>query len=165
MVTLKLKVTPEVFAKLHAEIKRSNSSFRIQGQADTGNELGSYIEKRFVDFVRILPGDRKFDGSETEIVLELADRYPEVVQGQNESVQTDRKMLDLLCDMIGVFPRGIPILSAEDLKRLKDAIGRLDFLFGWTLRNVEQSSELNQDEFQEMKKIISGIRTLVNNRE
>lgn len=111
MVTMKLKISPSAFARLFEALESEENPFQVAERRNLGEQagdVGEYIQSTMVNFVRILPGERKFDGRETEVTLELMDKRLEVVGVRNNETTrpVDREMIDKLLDLLEIFPRG-----------------------------------------------------------
>lgn len=108
MVILKLKVAPSMFARLFDKLKQTSNQLQVIKRTIPEAEFGSYpIREESVNFVRILPGERKFDGEEMEITLELTQEVPDADehQGVKPNQKVTREMVGELFDLLGLFPR------------------------------------------------------------
>ncbi|MBI2003692.1 MAG: hypothetical protein HYS78_01810 [Parcubacteria group bacterium] len=108
MVTLKLKVAPSVFARLFDELKQTPNQLQVVERTIPEAEFGSYpLQEKSVNFVRILPGERKFDGEQVEMTLELVEEVADADEHQrvkpNKKVTSE--MIGELFDLLGIFPR------------------------------------------------------------
>jgi len=115
VATLKLKVAPPVFARLFEELNKPDNSLQITKKRSVrGENDDDHVRTETINFVRILPGERKFDGSEIEITLELTEEFEDVdTYDRDTKTSTSRKMIDQLLDLLGIFPKDRPKRNSQ----------------------------------------------------
>lgn len=125
MALLKVKVLVPALAQLMGELEKTPNQFLIEtyplGESPRG-------PAHWVPFVKILPGDRKFDGEKIEAHLELLETYPTTDPDREMSgvtVQVGREMRDRLDDILGIYPRTNrkSSMTHREYADLRDAIG------------------------------------------
>lgn len=125
MVTLKLKVAPAVFACLFDELKQKRNRLKIIKRTIFGAEFGSrFLKEESVNFVRVMPGERKFDGEEMEMTLELTQEVPDADehQGVKPNQKVTREMVGKLFDLLGLFPRKPDETVVQDFSAVQATI-------------------------------------------
>lgn len=93
MLTLKRKVTPDVFNSLDQLIHGPGNPFKVTRKTLTKSRTYE------ATFVRLLPGDMKFDGNTLEIRIEITDEVPD----GEDPIPLEK--IEPLFKIFGIFPR------------------------------------------------------------
>ena len=117
MALLKVKISVARLAALMDALRPEPNEFQVASHSfQTVDGIPGYREKRTIPLVRILPGDRKFDGEDIEVSLELFVKYPDT-EGDKEVVRdVPREVIDKLWDILGIFPHSGKL--PEDVRAL-----------------------------------------------
>lgn len=127
MALLKTKVSYQALGRLLQELGKVPNQFQIITHPAGEDPKGP---GRRVSFVKVFPGDRKFDGENIEVHLDLLETFSTTDVDREMSgliAKVSRDMRDKLDDMLGIFPRttrGIDlesILAQVTLIRMKGA--------------------------------------------
>ena len=122
MVVLKVKVSISAVGRLVEELEKVPNRFQIRTWP-AGEDPRGYGRPQ--NFVRVLPGDRKFDGHKTEAHLELMETFPSrdpdhTMTGLEVSV--GREMLNQLWDLLGIFPRATSNPDREEIAKWTEKV-------------------------------------------
>ena len=119
MAVLKVKTTVQALGRLMDELQKSPNQFQVRAWPAGADAEGPGWPS---NLVRVMPGDRKFDGHNIEAHLELLETYPTrkitpTSRTTGLMANVERDLLDRLCDFLDIFPRvGI---SQDDLDKIE----------------------------------------------
>ena len=152
MAVIKTDVKPSVFGKLDELLRQEGNPFQVAERNLGGKE-------RLVNCLRIMPGDRKFDGEHVQIALELMEEV-ENSGDQYHSSPVRRSMLDRLCDELGIYPRSrvVPEEIAELLRTMHNAMSMISTTIDFS-RKIRGPS-LEERFFVEMEQFFQAERVL-----
>ncbi|KKU49865.1 MAG: hypothetical protein A3F53_02640 [Candidatus Zambryskibacteria bacterium RIFCSPHIGHO2_12_FULL_48_10] len=104
MALFKTRVPIQALARLLEELGKIPNQLQITEWPEETDPNGPGVRR---NFVRVLPGERKFDGENIEISLELLETYQDtdIDRAMTGIVsKINRSMVNKLFDFLGVFP-------------------------------------------------------------